>query len=605
WIDTPGHVDFTLEVERSMRVLDGAVLVVDAVEGVQAQTETVWRQMNRSRVPAVGFVNKCERSGADFMEAVESMRTRLGATVQPLQYPIYEEGLLVGVADLVGRFSFRIVDGREQRVEGIPAHVEDEVEVLRAELLDVLADSDVTILEAVLEGLEPSEAELRVALRDATIARSLVPVCCGAALRGIGVELLLDAVIDCLPSPLERGPIEGVDPEKPERKLVRKPSLGEPFAALVFKMHCDAHGDSIFVRVYSGSLQVGQVAWNPRVGKRERIVEIRRVHADHFEAVPIAEVGDILVFRGLAHARVGDTLCSDKDPIALEPMFAPEPVISCILEPQDAVEREGLHRALARLVREDGALRMREKESTGQFVVEGMGALHLEVLVNRLKGEFGLEPRIGSPQVSYRECLLGAAEGRAEVRREVAGKVLCGSIVLTVEGRGLGSCEVEFACPVPDAVQDELKAALTEVGGTGPTLGYRMLGAFVRVLEATAGEGADGDAGLVWAGQQALSQALSACPAGWLEPLMALEVDVPEEYSGSVLADLASRGAEITSVLSEQTRCRILGRVPMAEVFDYSTAVRSLTQGRAGFSLVPAGYGPVSSAVLAERGLVL
>ncbi len=604
WIDTPGHVDFTLEVERSMRVLDGAVLVVDAVEGVQAQTETVWRQMDRSRVPAVGFVNKCERSGADFLEAVESMRTRLGATVQPLQYPIYEGDRLVGVADLIGRFSYRLEAGGEKRVEGMPDHVRDEVEVLRAELLDVLADSDVLILEAVLEGRDPEEADLRAALRAATIDRSLVPVCCGAALRGIGVELLLDAVVECLPSPLDRDPITGVDPSKPEHEILRKPGLDEPFAALVFKLHCDAHGDSTFVRVYSGSLEVGKVAWNPRVGKRERIMEIRRVHADHFESVSRADVGDILAFRGLTHARVGDTLCSDKHPIALEPMQAPEPVISRILEPQDAGEREGLRKALARLVREDGALRMREKESTGQFVVEGMGSLHLEVLVHRLQGEFGLKPRIGAPQVSYRECLLGQGEGRAEVRREVSGQIVRGRIALAVEGRGQGACQVEIDCPVPPDSQAELEAALAEVGSIGPNLGYRMLGAHVRVTEADADE-ADATAALIWAGQQALNQALAICPSGWLEPLMALEVDVPEEFSGGVLADLASRGAEINSVLSEQARCRILGQVPMAEVFDYSTAVRSLTQGRASFSLVPAGYGPVGSEVLAQRGLVL
>ncbi|MDF1837690.1 MAG: TetM/TetW/TetO/TetS family tetracycline resistance ribosomal protection protein, partial [Planctomycetota bacterium] len=477
WIDTPGHVDFTLEVERSMRVLDGAVLVVDAVEGVQAQTETVWRQMDRSRVPAVGFVNKCERSGADFLAAVESIRARLGATAQPLQYPIYEEDHLVGVVDLIGRFSYRLESGREVRVEGIPDPLLDEVEVLRAELLDVLADSDVLILEAVLEGVEPGEADLRSALRQATIGRRLVPVCCGAALRGIGVELLLDAVVDCLPSPLDRDPVRGVDPKDPERVIERMPSSDEPFAALVFKLHCDAHGDSTFVRVYSGSLEVGKVAWNPRVGKRERIMEIRRVHADHFESVPMAEVGDILVFRGLTHARVGDTLCFDGAPIALEPMQAPEPVISRILEPQDAGEREGLRRALARLVREDGALRMREKESTGQFVVEGMGGLHLEVLVHRLQGEFGLQPRIGAPQVSYRECLLGQAEGRAEVRREVAGQVLRGRVRLSVEGSGQGACQVVMGCEVPDESLADFRAALVEVGGTGPNLGYRMLGA--------------------------------------------------------------------------------------------------------------------------------
>ncbi|MCP5024029.1 MAG: GTP-binding protein [bacterium] len=604
WIDTPGHVDFTLEVERCMRVLDGAVLVVDAVEGVQAQTETVWRQMNQSGVPAIAFVNKCERSGADFLAAVESMRTRLGATAQPLQYPIYEEERLVGVVDLVGRKAYGLVGTSEKPLERIPVHVEDEVEVLRAELLDALADFDVVVLEAVLDGRDPRLSELREALREATIARRLVPVCCGAALRGLGVELLLDAVVDYLPSPLDREPIQGSDPERPEVQIERQPSLEEPFAALVFKLHCDNHGDSTFVRVYSGSLEVGKVAWNPRVGKRERIMEIRRVHADHFETVGRAEVGDILVFRGLSHARPGDTLCSDKARIALESMRQPEPVISRILEPQDATEREGLRKALDRLVREDGALRMREKRSTGQFVVEGMGALHLEVLVHRLLGEYRLKPRVGAPQVSYRECLLGAAEGCAEVRREVAGQVLHGAISLTVEGRDLGPCQVEIACPVPEQVRVELEQALREIGSTGPNLGFRMLGALIRVTGAEFDPTGTG-AGLVWAGQQALNQALAACPAGWLEPLMALEVGVPEEFSGGVLADLASRGAVISSVLSEPASCRIQGKVAMAEVFDYSTQVRSLTQGRASFSLVPAGYGPVSSETLAERGLVL
>ncbi|HRV80624.1 MAG: GTP-binding protein [Planctomycetes bacterium] len=601
-IDTPGHVDFTIEVERCMRVLDGGVLVLDAIEAVQAQTDTVWRQMARRGLPVLAFVNKCERSGADFLGVAAKVRARLGIRAVAVQYPVEEEGRLVGMADLLGR-TMAVREGQGERVGmALPEHVREEVEVLRVELVEALAEEEVELLEDVVAGREPEVERLHAALRRAVLARRLLPLFGGSALQGLGVAALLDGIQRYLPSPLDRGVVRGVDPNDASRSLEREPSESAPLAALAFKLMADEHGDSTLVRVYSGCVEEGGHVYNPRTQKGYRVHEIRRMHADHFERLSQAGPGDIVALRGPHGIASGDTLCAKDAPIVLESLEVPEPVIARVLEPQNAEERDRLRLALARLTHEDLALRTRELESSGQFVLEGMGSLHLEIQLDRLKRRYRLEPRVGAPQVSYRECLTGRSDGQADVRLVVGGKEIVGRVRLRLSGGGQGPPRVGFATGV--AAHPEIEEVLLAGLATGPLLGYPLLGALVEVLEAHT-EGTEGVQALVPAARKALESALEACPAGYLEPLVELEVTVPEEFRGGILADLGARGAEIELVQSDFGHCLIRGAVPLAEVFDYSTEVRSLSQGRATFSMHPAGHRAVAAEVLGARGLVL
>ncbi len=610
-IDTPGHVDFTIEVERCMRVLDGGVLLLDAIEAVQAQTDTVWRQMAKRELPVLGFVNKCERAGADFLAVAEKVRARLGAKACAVQYPIEVDGRMVGIADLLTQ-TMTVLEGEQEKPgQPVPASALDEVQVLRMELLERLARYDDRLLEAAL-----GEGELDLdlaygALRHAVLARKFVPLFAGSALQGLGVRALLDGIVRYLPSPLDRPPVRGFEPEGDgeRRELQRPPDPDAPLCALAFKLASDDHGETTWVRVYSGRIEEGGHLYNPRLQKGYRVREIRRMHAAHFERLPAAGPGDIVALRGPSGVATGDTLCAKDDPITLESMRVPEPVIARVLEPQSAEERDRLRQALQRLTHEDLALRVRELASTGQFVVEGMGSLHLEIQIGRLTRTFGLAPRVGAPQVSYREYLIRGARGEAQVQTEVGGKPVAGAVRLRlapapVDEGPLGPARVEWAPGL--AVVPELEESLRDGLSTGPQLGYPLLGVICRVEGLEMGpEEAPAPAGLVLAGQKALDRALEACQAGWLEPVVQLEIQVPEEFRGGILADLGARGAEIDHVQSEFGHCSIQGVVPLALVFDYSTEVRSLSQGRAHFAMHPAGHRPVGAETLAARGLVL
>ena len=609
-IDTPGHVDFTIEVERCMRVLDGAVLVLDAVVGVQAQSETVWRQMVRHRVPAIAFVNKCDRPGADYPAAVETLKTRLEAPGICVQYPIFEEGELVRIVDLLSLkvFSFPPRDdglGRDLVEEEEPEEWPEEALVLRAELLDALADEDEEIMTRILEEEEPELATLLQALRARVLDRTLVPVLCGAALRDIGVRPLLDAVVEYLPSPLDVPPVVGHRP-KDQAEVTLPPDPAGPPCALVFKLHAGPHGDLSFARVYSGTLTPGMALHNPRTKKRERVARILRIHADDYQGLEEVLAGDIVAFTGLKKTGTGDTLCSEGKALVLERLLFPEPVITRVIEPNSGAERDKLRMAIERLAHEDPSFHAREEEN-GQWVVGGMGELHLEVVEHRLQTEFKLSPRVGQPNVAYREAVVAVGRGRGEVDRVLGGKEVYAvvEVEITPEPDSVKPrVDFEAGVTIPEKDLATVEEALLQEAQVGPRFGYPMASASIRVLSSASREGKETDIGYVQAAVAALRQAMPADGVVLEEPLMEFEIQTPAEYASGIIADLNARRAELTDVGAEGETRAIRGSVPLAAMFGYSTAVRSLSQGRAGFSMTPSGFRPVPESELEARGLV-
>jgi len=602
-IDTPGHVDFTVEVERCMRVLDGAVLVIDAVAGVQAQSETVWRQMKRHQVPAICFVNKCDKPGADVLAAAASLRARLDAPGIPISYPIHDDGQVVGVVDFIERNAWTFEPSGEHRECPVPEELVEEVEVLRAELVDALAEEDEELLEAALEEREIEPAQLRAALRQRVVAGTLVPVLCGAALRGVGVQPLLEAIGAYLPSPLDRPAVQGQDPQG-ELLPPRPPEIEASLTALAFKIHSSSHADLTFARVYAGALRPGIKAWNPRPRTMERIGRILRMHADHGVALEEAGPGEIVALVGLKNTATGDTLCDRAEPLSLEPLVFPEPVIALVVEPASAAERDKLRQALGRLAREDPTFHVTEDETTGQWVIEGMGELHLEVSIHRLKADFGVEPRVGQPRVSYREAITGPGSGSSRVERVLAGKEVFGAIDVELSPREEGFVvDWDEAVDLPARMRPAVEEALRGEAQSGPRFGYPLVAASVRVVGAERHRERESEVAYAMAAIHALRQAMKEAPACLLEPRMALEVTVPEEFSSGVIADLASRRAEVGEVISEGDLRRVNGTVPLAQMFGYSTVVRSLSQGRASWSMEPAGFVEVPEAELEARGL--
>ena len=607
-IDTPGHVDFTVEVERCMRVLDGAILVIDAVVGVQAQSETVWRQMVRHHVPAICFVNKCDRPGADFLPAIETLEARLGAPGIPVQLPVFEGGELVTIVDLLAEraWSFpRTEIGRDLVEVPVPESVREEVGVLRSELIDQLADEDETIMTIVIEdGIPPLEA-LKAALRQRVLNRTLVPVFCGAALRDFGVRPLLDAVVDYLPSPLDVPPVVGLRPKDSSELALPADPAGPP-CALAFKLHSGPHGDLTFARIYSGTLTPGMTLLNPRTKKRERLARVLRIHADAHQSLDEALAGDIVAFTGLKQTGTGDTLCSEGQPLVLERLVFPEPVITRVIEPESGGDRDKLRVALERMAHEDPTFLAREEDS-GQWLVGGMGELHLEVVEHRLASEFRLSVRAGQPRVAYRERVFATGEGRGEVERTIAGKDAHGRIDVRIdptEGSSVPVVEFDDACELPEAFRDALAEALVQEAQVGPRFGYPMAGAAIRVLRSYAKEGRESEPAFVQAAVAALRQAMPADGVELEEPLMEFEIQSPAEFSSGIIADLNSRRAELSDVGAEGENRTIRGSVPLSAMFGYSTAVRSLSQGRASFSMSPAGFRAVPESELEGRGLV-
>ncbi len=607
-IDTPGHVDFTVEVERSLRVLDGVVVVLCGVAGVQAQSETVWRQADRYHVPRVVFVNKLDRTGADFGRVVHDATRRLGKRVLPVQLPWGREKGFQGVIDLLGWRSLRWDEDSQGRVivvGDVPDELRDEAHMARHELLETLADAVDAFTETYLE-LEdrvPREAVV-AALRAATLSGQVVPALCGAAFRNTGVQPVLDAVTEFLPGPHESPPARGRDP-RDGREVERPPDAAQPLCGLIFKTAWDSRGDLAYVRLYSGRLAVGDGAWNPRLAKAERVNRLYVLHADEKQAVEQAEAGDIVGVVGLKLSATGDTLCDKAAPIVLEGMSFPEPVLSMSVEPWSLKDKDELVRVLGLLSRDDPTFAWALNAETGQLLVSGMGELHLEILRHRIERDFRMKVRVGEPRVAYRQTVTRAAEAEAVFDKVLPGRSMYAGVRLRVEpdaaATHLAVVNAMSRQEVPVQFQGAVEASVRGAAGGGGELGVPLAGIRATLLGGSAREQGSNEVAFGHAAHLAFEKALAAAGPVLLEPVMGFEIRAPQELLAGVNADLNGRRARVNSVTAEGGMAVVRGSVPLAEIFGYSTALRSLTQGRATFSLEPRAYEPVPEHV--ARGL--
>ena len=586
-IDTPGHVDFTIEVERSLRVLDGAVAVFDAVAGVQPQSETVWRQADKYNVPRIAFINKMDRPGADFDHAVDTIRTRLAANPVSVQMPIGAEDRFKGVIDLIDMKSIVWKDetkGAEYAVEGIPADLKEQVDAAREKMIEVIADADDEIATKYLEGAEIGAAEIRAALRRGCIAIKLVPVVCGSAFKNKGVQPLLDAVIDYLPSPIDIAAVQGVD--RKGKEVERKADDKEPFSALVFKIMADKHvGQLSFARIYSGALKAGSYVLNSTRGSKERVGRIMKMHANKREDVDEAYAGEIVAVAGLKQVTTGDTICADSYPVILEAMEFPAPVISLAIEPKTRPDQEKLGIALGRLAQEDPSFRVTTDRETNQTIISGMGELHLEIIVDRLKREYGVEANVGKPQVAYRETIRKPAKGEEKYVRQTGGRGQYGHAVLEIApnapGTGFEFVNEIVGGVIPREYIPAVEKGVVEAMEGGILAGYEMVDVKVRLVYGSFHEVDSSELAFKIAGSIAFKTAARAASPALLEPVMKVEVVTPEEYMGSVTGDINSRRGRIEGMLSRTGTQIITAMVPLAEMFGYETDLRSMTQGRA------------------------
>ncbi len=582
-IDTPGHVDFTVEVERSLRVLDGLVALFDAVAAVQPQSETVWRQANKYRVPRIVFVNKMDRMGADFFNVVSKIKERLGARAVPIQVPIGSEDKFLGVVDLFTMKKIIYTDdlGSTMALEDVePGELRELAEQWRFQLIEAIAEQDDELTEMYLEGKTIPVERLKRALRLATIAGTVLPMLCGSAFKNKGVQPLLDAVVDFLPSPMEAKTIVGTDP-KSGAEITRKPDDQEPFSALAFKIATDPYGNLTYFRVYSGVLQKGTYIYNSRSGKKERIGRILRMHANHREDIDWIGAGDIAAAVGLTDTRTGDTLCDEKNPIVLETISFPEPVISQAIEPKTKADQDKLGQALARLAQEDPTFRMRTDEETQQTIIEGMGELHLEIILDRLKREFKVEANVGKPQVAYKEAITKTVEREGRFIRQTGGKGQYGDVWLRLEPAETGP--KEYAKPIQEGIR--------EAAETGVLAGYPVLDFKATVFDGSYHEVDSSEIAFKIAGSMAFREANKAAGPILLEPIMAVEVTTPKDYLGAVNGDLMRRRGMIQSTEEAPGGAQVIkAHVPLSEMFGYATDLRSATQGRATYTMEFAHY---------------
>ena len=586
-LDTPGHVDFTIEVERSLRVLDGAVAVFDAVAGVQPQSETVWRQADKYNVPRIAFINKMDRPGADFDHAVDTIRTRLAANPVPIQMPIGAEDRFKGVIDLIDMKSIVWKDetkGAEYVVEDVPGDLNEQAKAAREKMIEVIADADDEIATKYLEGSEIGAAEIRAALRRGCIAIKFVPVVCGSAFKNKGVQPLLDAVIDYLPSPIDIAAVQGVDLKGAE--VERKADDKAPFSALVFKIMADKHvGQLSFVRIYSGTLKSGSYVLNSTRGARERVGRIMKMHANKREDVDEAYAGEIVAVAGLKQVTTGDTICAESHPVILEAMEFPAPVISLAIEPKTRPDQEKLGIALGRLAQEDPSFRVTTDRETNQTIISGMGELHLEIIVDRLKREYGVEANVGKPQVAYRETIRKPAKGEERYVRQTGGRGQYGHAVLEIEpnepGAGFEFVNQIVGGVIPREYIPAVEKGVVEAMEGGILAGYELVDIKVRLVYGSFHEVDSSELAFKIAGSIAFKNAARAASPALLEPVMKVEVVTPEEYMGSVTGDINSRRGRIEGMLSRPGTQIITAMVPLAEMFAYETDLRSMTQGRA------------------------
>ena len=586
-IDTPGHVDFTVEVERSLRILDGAVAVFCAVGGVEPQSETVWRQADKYGVPRIAYVNKMDRTGADFFNAVKMMRDRLSANAVPIQLPIGAEDSFVGMIDLV-KMDARIYEDdlgtRSQETE-IPEELRPLAEEYREKLLEAVADTDERLMEKYLEGEEITVQELMTALRKATIAGQIVPVLCGTSFKNKGVQPLLDAVVSYLPSPIDIPPVEGTDVNTGE-PITRESSDDEPFSALAFKIMSDPYvGKLAYFRVYSGILTAGSYVYNPVKGKRERIGRILRMHANHREELEEARAGDIVAAVGLKNTATGDTLCDEKHPVMLETMDFPEPVISIAIEPKTKADQDKLGVALGRLAEEDPTFRVYSDEETGQTIIQGMGELHLEVIVDRLLREFKVEANVGKPQVAYRETIRETVKAEGKFIRQSGGHGQYGHVWLQLEplepGSGFEFVNKIVGGVVPKEYIPAVENGVRDAMANGVLEGYPVVDVRVTIYDGSYHEVDSSEQAFRIAASIGFREGAKRAKPVLLEPIMAVEVVTPEEFMGDVMGDINSRRGSVLGMESRGNTQIIRGEVPLAEMFGYATDLRSMTQGRA------------------------
>jgi elongation factor G len=610
-IDTPGHVDFTIEVERSLRVLDGAIAVLDSVAGVEPQTETVWRQADRYQVPRVVFANKMDRVGADFDRCVEMLGSRLGARPIVVQRPLGAEDTFRGVVDLIDRKAIVWEDeglGASFLAEQVPAELEDEVEIHREALLEQLSAHDDGLLESLLEGREITAEQIRAVVRKLTLSLAGVPVLCGAAFRNKGIQPLLDAVIDYLPSPVDVPPIEGLkvkDRETTDEKVQRQAKDDGPFAALAFKIASDPYvGHLTYFRVYSGTLEAGQTVYNPLVGKRERIGRLLRMHANQREDIEVCYAGDIVAAVGLKNVRTGDTLCDERHPLVLERMQFPEPVINIAIEPKTKADEDRLNSSLGKLALEDPSFRVNTDADTGQTLIAGMGELHLEIIVDRLLREFNVGANVGKPQVAYRETVSNEAVGEGKFIRQTGGRGQYGHCWLRVRpgqrGSGFRFSSVLVGGVIPKEFVPAVQSGAEGAYQAGVLAGFPMVDVEVELYDGSYHDVDSSEMAFRVAGSLAFKEACGHANPILLEPVMEVEVVVPEEFVGDVIGDLNSRRGEIRDMTQRTGAQVITAIVPLSTMFGYATDLRSATQGRGTYTMHFAHYSPVPDALAAN-----
>ena len=605
-IDTPGHVDFTAEVERSLRVLDGAVAVFCAVGKVQPQSETVWRQAQKYNVPVVVMVNKMDRTGADFYAVVDDIRFKLGATPVPLQVPIGAEDNFAGVIDIITRKAIYF-DGDEtgatMRVEEVPEDYKTKVEEARYHMIECLAEVDDDVMELFLEDQEPDEELIKKSIRKATLSAQIVPVACGTAFKNKGVQPLLDIVIDYMPSPLDVWEIQGTDPDT-EAPLSRHVGDSQPFSALAFKIMTDPFvGRLTFMRVYSGVASKGMSVYNPRSGKRERFGRLLQMHANSREERDNIYSGDIAAVVGLKNVTTGDTLCDEKEQIVLESMSFPEPVISIAVEPKTTADRDKLYKALGALSDEDPTFTVRSDEETGQTIIAGMGELHLDIIQDRLIREFKVECNTGAPEVAYRETILKEANADTKFARQSGGRGQYGHVIMKIypkdRGHGVTVENKVVGGRIPKEYIKPVENGIREAAQTGVLAGYPLVDFHVEILDGSYHPVDSSEMAFKIAGSMAMKEAAKAAGMVLLEPIMKVEITTPDENMGDLIGDITSRRGNIIEVDSDYQELftRILAHVPLSELFGYATAIRSLSRGRAAYSMEPAHFDPVPKSI--------
>lgn len=602
-IDTPGHVDFTAEVERSLRVLDGAVGVFCAVGGVQPQTETVWRQAKKYKVPTLAFVNKMDRTGANFFKVVEDMHKKLGVTVVPMVLPIGAEANFTGLIDVLHEKAYKFGgdDGMKFDEIPVPEDMADMLKEKRTHLIESVAEVDEEIMEIFLNDETPNVEQIQAGLRKAVLAGRLVPAYCGSAFKNKGVQFLLDAVVDYLPSPVDIWETKGMNPDT-EEPMVRTVGDDKPFAALAFKIMSDPFvGRLVFFRVYSGVAVRGVTAYNPRTRKRERLGRLLLMHANHREECEEIFCGDIAAAVGFKNVTTGDTLCDENDPIVLESMHFPEPVISIAVEPKTSSDRDKLYGALGALSDEDPTFTMKSDTETGQTIISGMGELHLEIIMDRLRREFNVDANAGQPEVAYREAVLKPATADSKFVRQSGGRGQYGHCILSLtpmeRGHGITIENKVVGGNIPKEFIKPIEQGIREAAQTGVLAGYPLTDFHVDIVDGSYHPVDSSEMAFKIAASMGLKDAARKAGLVLLEPIMKVEITTPDENMGDIIGDISSRRGSIVEIETQETATRVLANIPLAELFGYATSIRSLSKGRASYTMEPFIFERVPDAI--------